>query len=206
MSSSSVSKVYLRRIQAQQCLLVCEHVQMCLQYVHIKLKCWLLKHLCTKSLDCALCCASFQRNSVKWTLFIRLSGATTMNSLKLELMKVRLVTFMCQYNWQTKRRTLHFIFYHVHMHTRPRELAHPQHHKQNLNLVLSTWEHFDSFITIWKRSQTVILSKEVLSVSNCAWTEDFQSCKTWLWNTLWDLDSHTDTIRINTTSFVTEQI
>lgn len=69
-----------------------------------------------------------------------------MNSLKLELMKVRLLTFMCQ----TKRRTLHVIFYHVHIHTRPSELAHPQHHKQNLNLVLSTWEHFDSFITIWK--------------------------------------------------------
>lgn len=103
--------------------------------------------LCTKSLECALCCESFHRNSVKWTLFIRLSGATTMNSLKLELMKVRLLTFM----WQTKRRTLHVIFYHVHIHTRPSELAHPQHHKQNLNRVLSTWEHFDSFITIWKR-------------------------------------------------------
>lgn len=122
-----------------------------------------------------------------------------MNSLKLELMKVRLLTFM--------RQTKNFACYllscahpHTSKWTRPSAALQTESESCAVNL-RAFWQ-----LHHYMKEKTAILSKEVLSVSNCAWTEDLQSCKTWLWNTLWDLDGHTDTIRINTTSFVTEQI
>lgn len=93
-----------------------------------------------------------------------------MNSLKLELMKVRLLTFM--------RQTKNFACYllscaHPHTSKWTRPSAAPQTESESCAVNLRAFWQLHHYM----KEKTAILSKEVLSVSNCAWTEDLQSCK-----------------------------